>query len=116
MIETKLREYENFHIVLWLFKDTCWLMEFKLGGLVMIVPTVLAAFHITWLGRSNTANLYHNLAVSHWICGNAVWMVGEFFFNDTLRPFAKALFSIGFVFLAAYYFGILPREKRLQRR
>lgn len=111
MIKTKLREYENFHIVLWLLKDTCWLMEWRLEGIIMIVPTVAA----TWLGRKNTANLFHNLAVSSWICGNAVWMIGEFFFNDSFRPFAKVFFGIGLVFLAVYYFGVLPKEKRARR-
>ncbi len=115
-METKLREYENFHIVLWLMKDTCWLMEWKIAGIVMIVPTVAAAFHITWLSRKNTANLYHNLAVSNWICANAIWMIGEFFFDDTFRPFARVFFSMGFVFLAAYYFGVLPREKLRNRK
>jgi hypothetical protein len=114
MRETKLREYENFHIVLWLLKDTCWLMEWKLEGIIMIVPTIAAALHITWLGRRNTANLFHNLAVSSWISGNAVWMIGEFFFDDTLRPFAKVFFSIGVMFLAVYYFGVLPKEKRVR--
>lgn len=115
-METKLRQYENFHIVLWLMKDTCWLMEWKIAGIIMIVPTVAAAFHITWLGRKNTADLYHNLAVSNWICANAVWMIGEFFFDDTLRPFSAVFFSMGFIFLAAYYFGVLPRERQRNRK
>jgi hypothetical protein len=110
-METKLREYENFHIVLWIMKDTCWLMDWKLAGVIMIVPTVVAAFHITWLSRKNIANLLHNLAVSHWISANAVWMIGEFFYDDTLRPFSAIFFSIGFIFLAVYYFGVLPRKK-----
>lgn len=116
MIAAKLREYENFHIVLWLLKDTCWMMEWKIGGIIMIVPTVAAAFHITWLGRKNIADLYHNLAISNWICGNAVWMIGEFFFDDSFRPYARGFFFIGFVFLAAYYFGVLPKEKRFLRQ
>jgi hypothetical protein len=91
-------------------------MEWRLEGIFMIMPTVAAAFHITWLGRQNTANLFHNLAVSSWICGNAVWMIGEFFFNDSFRPFAKVLFGIGVVFLAVYYFGVLPKERRLLRQ
>lgn len=84
----------------------------------MIVPTILAAMHITWLDRKNIANLFHNLAVSSWICGNAVWMIGDFFFNDQFRPYAKILFSLGFVFLAVYYLGIGPKrftESKLRR-
>ena len=111
----RLREYENFHIVLWIMKDTCWLMEWKIAGVVMITPTILAALHITWLSRKNIADLYHNITISNWICGNAIWMIGEFFFDDTFRPFAKIFFAIGLSFLMFYYFIILPREKRQQR-
>lgn len=81
-----LREYENLHIVLWLLKDTCWLMLWKTGGIIMIVPTVAVAFHITWLNRKNIDQLFHNIAVSNWICANAVWMIGEFFMTMPFVP------------------------------
>ncbi|MFM9007686.1 MAG: hypothetical protein ACKORE_03805 [Bacteroidota bacterium] len=32
----RFRAYENFHIVLWLLKDTCWVSDFKTAGLIMI--------------------------------------------------------------------------------
>jgi hypothetical protein len=115
-MNSKLREYENFHIVLWILKDTSWLMEWRLMGLIMIVPTVTAAFHITWLDRKNTANLFHNLAVSHWICANAVWMIGEFFYDDRLRPFSAVFFGLGIFCLAIYYFVVLPRETRQRQK
>ena len=111
----RLREYENFHIVLWIMKDTCWLMEWKIGGVIMITPTILAALHITWLSRKNLADFFHNITISNWICGNAVWMIGEFFYDDTFRPFAKIFFAIGLAFLMFYYFIVLPREKRAQK-
>lgn len=116
MLDTKLREYENFHIVLWLMKDVCWLMEWRLEGIFMVVPTIAAALHITWLERKNTADLLHNLAVSCWISGNSIWMAGEFFFDDGLKPIAKVFFIAGFVFLAVYYFGVRPRERHLARQ
>jgi hypothetical protein len=112
----KLRGYENFHIVLWLMKDTCWLMEWKMAGIVMIVPTIIAAFHITWLERKNISDLYHNIVVCNWICANAVWMIGEFFFDDRLRPVSAVFFCVGFVFLAIYYLLVLPRMLRNQKR
>jgi hypothetical protein len=109
-MQERLREYENFHIVLWLMKDTCWLMEWKIAAVIMIIPTIFAAFHITWLGRKDQADLFHNLAVSHWICGNAVWMIGEFFFDDMLKPIARVFFAAGFLWLARYYFGAAKRK------
>lgn len=110
MISDKLREYENFHIVLWLLKDTCWVMDFKIPGLIMILPTISVAIHITWLHRKSMSELFHNLAVVLWISANSVWMIGEFFFNDTLRPIATVFFIIGLILVAAYYFIVKPKE------
>ncbi|MFM2190236.1 MAG: hypothetical protein RL491_622, partial [Bacteroidota bacterium] len=28
---TRIRQYENLHIFLWLVKDTCWIMDWKLA-------------------------------------------------------------------------------------
>jgi uncharacterized membrane protein (GlpM family) len=98
-----IREYENLHIALWLLKDTCWVMSFKVGGMIMIVPTLLVAIHLTWRSRKNISDLFHNIAVCLWISANAIWMTGEFFFNDTLRPYSTVLFLIGIVVVAFYY-------------
>lgn len=107
----KIREYENLHILLWLLKDTCWVMDWKVSGLIMIVPTLAAAFHITWLRRDLRADLFHNLAVCLWISGNSIWMIGEFFFDDNLRPVTTAFFIVGVLIVAWYYFSIF-RDKR----
>lgn len=113
MLNGRLREYENFHIVLWLLKDACWVLDFKVPGLIMIIPTIGVALHITWLHRRSRAELFHNLAVVSWISANSVWMTGEFFFNDTLRPFATVFFVIGIIFVAIYYLLYRPRELRM---
>ena len=107
-----IREYENLHIVLWLLKDTCWVMLWKELGLFMILPTVAAAVHITWLRRNILSELFHNLAVCLWIMANSIWMIGEFFFDDTLRPVATVFFVAGLMEVIYYYLIILPREKR----
>ena len=47
----KLRHYENLHIPLWLLKDTCWMLQWKLLGVTMIIPTLSVAVIIalnTW--------------------------------------------------------------------
>ena len=41
-----IREYENMHIVLWLIKDTCWVMTWRVAGMTMIIPTLIVAIHI----------------------------------------------------------------------
>lgn len=116
MISDKLREYENFHIVLWLLKDTCWVMDFKIPGLIMILPTIAVALHITWLHRKSNAELLHNLAVVSWISANSVWMIGEFFYEDTLRPIATVFFIIGLLMVASYYFIVRPKEVRAAKQ
>lgn len=112
MMSGKLRDYENFHIVLWLLKDSCWVMDFKIPGLIMIIPTISVALHITWLHRQTMSELYHNLAVVSWIMANSVWMIGEFFFNDTLRPVAAVFFVIGLLLVSVYYLVVKPQQKK----
>lgn len=106
-----LRKYENLHIALWLLKDTCWVMDWKFAGMVMIVPTVLVAVHIAWRSRKNMADLFHNIAVCSWICANGTWMTGEFFFDDATRPIATIFFAIGLLVITVYYIFVLPRNK-----
>lgn len=113
MISPKIREYENFHIVLWLLKDTCWVLDFKIPGLIMIIPTVSVAMHITWINRLSHAELFHNLAVVFWICANSIWMIGEFFYNDTLRPVSTIFFVLGLIMVFIYYFIFRPRKSRM---
>ena len=69
----------------------------------MILPTIGVALHITWLRRHIKSDLFHNLAVSFWISGNSIWMIGEFFYDDGLRPQAVIFFGIGLLMMLYYY-------------
>jgi hypothetical protein len=94
---------ENFHIVLWLVKDTCWLMHFKTGGVIMIIPTLMLAFYLAWKTRRSMPVFLPNLAVCFWISANAFWMLGEFFdFNHV--PYALSGFLAGIVAISFYIF------------
>lgn len=42
----KIRKHENLHIVFWLIKDTCWMLEIKWLGALMIIPTLFVAITI----------------------------------------------------------------------
>lgn len=101
-----IRKYENVHILLWLLKDLCWVCLWKTGGMIMIVPTVLMAFFITWKTRFDRTELLHNLAVCCWILANSVWMTGEFFYDDALRPAVAVLFFLGLLCVGYYYTGM----------
>ena len=35
---------------------------------------------------------------------NSVWMIGEFYFDDTTRPYALFFFVLGLLTLASHYF------------
>lgn len=103
------RSYENAHIALWLVKDCCWVSGLKLPGTLMIVPTLIVAIHIAWRSRKNIHELFHNIAISLWICANATWMCGEFFFEDGLRSFAKIFFALG-MSVIVFYYAVLFRK------
>ena len=106
-IPARFRRIENLHILFWLIKDACWAVNFKPLGMIMIVPTVLAAIIIAWQTRKIVSELVHNLAVVFWIIANCTWMIGEFYGWDEgafgLRRMALIPFGIGLMMLAVYY-------------
>ncbi|MFN8351837.1 MAG: hypothetical protein U0U25_10275 [Flavobacteriales bacterium] len=106
-----LRASENFHIVLWLLKDLFWVMDLKVAGTVMVVPTLVMALWIAWRSRADVGELLHSLAVVCWITANGTWMIGEFFFADTKRHVAIPFFVAGLALVGWYYLVLLPRGK-----
>lgn len=99
---------EYAHVFLWLIKDMCWAMDWVLVGCFMVVPTILAAFIITWIQRSQTSTLVHNLAISIWISANSCWMIAEFFgWEEQLKPVILFGFGSGLTLLVAHYFRLL---------
>ena len=68
----------------------------------MIVPTIIVAIWLLIKSKENQTDLFHNAAVCCWISANSTWMIGEFFFKDTLRPYAIGFFIIGIIILAFY--------------
>lgn len=102
-MDKQVRPIENFHIVLWLIKDLCWVMDFKWMGTIMIIPTIVVALWITYKTRSYLSEFMHNIAVVCWIFANSAWMLGEFFYDDGTRPVAAVFFIAGLAVLAVYY-------------
>ena len=74
----------------------------------MIVPTISVAIFITYKYKSIASELWHNLAIVCWIIANSVWMIGEFYFNDTSRPYAVVFFYLGLVSVGYYYLICKP--------
>ena len=113
---TRIRQYENLHIFLWLVKDTCWIMDWKLAGLIMILPTIFVAMHITWIRRMVRSDLFHNLAVCFWISGNSIWMLGEFYYEDSTRSIAVLFFATGLLNVLYYYLIEVPQQWRKDQK
>ena len=110
-----IRKYENLHILLWLTKDACWILDWKYAAMVMIAPTLAAALHITWRWRSDSSEFLHSLAISCWITANGIWMTGEFFYDDTFRPYAIPFFVLGLISVGVHYLYLAPRKAILSR-
>lgn len=97
-----ISRYENMHILLWLFKDICWLMELKIFGIIMIVPTVLMAIYIAIKTRSETV-YYINLAILCWIAANSYWMICELTDNLHRKDYTIVGFVLGLIMTGIYY-------------
>ena len=110
------RWIENGHIFLWLLKDTCWVLGWKLGGIFMIFPTMSVAFYILLRSRHLRAELFHNIAICLWISANTVWMISEFLMVDEeYKKYAAVLFGIGIATLLFYYIFFFAKDRRFEK-
>jgi hypothetical protein len=110
---SQLRKFENLHIVFWLLKDTCWLLQLKIFGSAMIAPTLLLAYYITIISRKARLHLFPNMAVSCWITANSLWMLWEFF-DFPLKYAALTFFGAGLLFITLHYIYIFSLIRKKQ--
>jgi hypothetical protein len=101
-MQQKIRHWENIHIPLWLMKDTCWMLEWRVLGITMIFPTIFVAIYLAWKTRRETEFLI-NLAICFWISANAYWMLCEFFKHVDLKNYAGFPFVAGLVCVGLFY-------------
>lgn len=88
----RFRLMENLHLPLWLAKDTCWSLELKIPGMLLVAPTLGLAIYLAWRTRKHISDFLPNLAICFWITANSIWMADEFF-ELGIKP-ASALFFI----------------------
>jgi hypothetical protein len=105
LLPGNLRKFENLHIVFWLIKDTCWMLEFKLTGTLMILPTFFLAIYLS-VKTIRHSELFINLAILCWITANSFWMLVEFFNENQLKEFAAIPFILGTFFVTIYYYRL----------
>jgi len=99
------RFVENLHILFWLIKDTSWVMEFKILGVCMILPTVFIA--IAFVYRSfKTPEFFVNLSVLFWIGANSFWMCAEFFDLIEYKNFTAIPFALGSLSFFVYLYQL----------
>jgi hypothetical protein len=110
-----LRTLENIHIPLWLIKDTCWMLEFKWLGTMMIVPTLTMAIYIV-IKTMNRREVFINLAICCWVSANAWWMCCEFFQMMPYKNLSIIPFLSGMVLVAYYYLRPTNAEPKVNRR
>lgn len=101
----KIRKYESMHVVFWLIKDSCWMLELKLLGAIMIIPTLFLALFIVFKTRK-TIDFYINTAIFFWITANSFWMLMEFFNHNMYKDYAVIPFAFGFLCVGLFYFKI----------
>src|SRR5262245_3506880 len=94
--------FDNMHILLWLLKDTCWMLEWKLLGTMMIAPTLGVAVYIAMRSAAERV-VWLNLAICFWICANAYWMVCEFQEREQYKNYAGIGFALGLICVAIFY-------------
>jgi hypothetical protein len=100
---------ENIHVLLWLIKDACWMLNFKTMGLMMVVPTLTVAFYFVLKSSKDLFQRISSMAVFCWISANAWWMISEFYFED-LKLFALLPFTIGFSLMLYYVYAIFTKS------
>ena len=107
----KIRKSENMHVMLWLIKDCCWMMDIKYLGTFMVFPTIAMAAYVCYLSKKELNSLLPHLAVMSWICANSLWMLFDFY-QWTLKPYALVFFCTGLIFIMIYLYRISIMGKK----
>ena len=101
----KIRHFENLHIPLWLMKDTCWMLQWKILGISMIIPTMSVALIITYKSwKEKDDEFWINSAICFWISANSFWMICEFNHHEEIKNYAAIPFVLGMMCVAIFYF------------
>ena len=109
LVFEKIKKYENLHILFWLVKDSCWMLELKCLAVIMVIPTIIISFFILFFTRK-TLDFYTNLAVFFWIFANGIWMYSEFFYHDKYKLTSIIPFVLGLLCVGIYYYKSISKK------
>lgn len=79
------REYENFHILLWIGKDLSWNLSIGAMWIIFFIPTIICSVDFLWVSLQAPNLLVdhaHYVALSIWVCANAVWAIANIWYAD----------------------------------
>jgi len=108
----RIKHYEHLHIVLWLIKDSCWILGLKILGTVMILPTVgLSIIIVSHTRKKN--DIYINLAILCWIVANSFWMLSDFFNHLEYKIVTIVPFALGILFVAVFYYRAMFGKRNI---
>ncbi len=80
------------------------MMQWKVLGIFMIVPTILVAMIITYKSsREKDDEAWINFAICFWISANSYWMICEFMQHEELKNYAGFPFVAGMICVAVFY-------------
>jgi ABC-type Fe3+ transport system permease subunit len=107
---SKIRKFENLHILFWLIKDLSWAMLWRPLGLIMIGPTVGVAIYILVKNWEDGTERSHNFAVLYWILANSFWMTAEFFGKEAWKSWTIIPFGMGLLILVFHYLKLFWKK------
>lgn len=110
----KIKKLESLHILLWLIKDSSWMLEFEWFSIIMIFPTLFVAIIIVY-HSFKTKEVFLNLSVFCWILANSIWMYNDFFNDGDYKFAAGVLFVIGILFILYYYYKIFFKTNAINK-
>ena len=91
------------------------MMQWKIAGMMMILPTVTVAIIIAFITfKQKSDEFWINLAICFWIAANSYWMICEFVKHEELKNYAGIAFTAGIICTAYFYLKrmVLKKEKK----
>jgi len=89
------------------------MLQWKISGIIMIVPTVSVALMITYkTWKEKDDEFWINLAISFWILANSYWMICEFATHEELKYYAGIPFVAGMICVAYFYIKQFVNSKQ----
>jgi len=90
------------------------MLQWKVLGIGMIIPTLLVAIIITIKTRIDKDNeFWVNLAICFWISANSYWMICEFAGHEEIKDYAGVPFVAGMLSVLYFYIKRMGANKNI---